>query len=260
MYSNSSKEDQAKTIQQQTTTQPMDDEQLEKLLLGIKSKSDEEIVNEENSTGVETHINDDSQVPRKSEINDKGDNSLPGMDEKTVESKVKQEVDKGDKGEEKQTIKEEIMEIKQEDENDIIKITTDQSKMNETLETDQSNVSVNINDQSETETETADEQIDYEITEEESMEVSENLTKFDEKAKVKTEELDYNEVGEKKDVYKPFSSLEGLPTLPAVDGLSQSEIVARFELLVEVERIEREVEKRMKELNAQLDGMYLFQS
>jgi len=243
--SNSSKEEEAST-----TTELMDDEQLQKRLLEIKSKSHEEglVVSEEKSTTDEAptiNIDEKSQVPHKLDISDNGDNSLMEIDEKSVDNS--DQVKREDKEKDKQIIIEEI--VKQKDEN------VNQSKMNETLDMDQSNVSMNMNDQSETETETADEQIDCEMTEEgEGDSKEDKVTVCEKLVKVKTEELD--EKAKKKDTFRQFSSLKGLPNLLSVDGLTQSEIVARFELLVEVERVESEVEKRMKELNAQLDGTF----
>ena len=50
-----------------------------------------------------------------------------------------------------------------------------------------------------------------------------------------------------------FCKFGELPKL-SIEGLSPNEIISRFELLLEVERIEIEVDKKVEELNGYLDG------
>ena len=123
------------------------------------------------------------------------------------------------------------------DQSNVAMISNDQSDAS-TLTNDQSNFSILTNDQSETETETADEQNEVDVTGEEPFEKASD--------KIKTEDL------KKEEEMKTFSSLERLPDLP-MNLSTRESIIARYELYVEIERIEDEVEKRLNDLNKQLD-------
>lgn len=87
--------------------------------------------------------------------------------------------------------------------------------------------SENINDQSEADTETADEEVVCDI----------------EKDVYFTEQRDITS----------FCKFGKLPKL-SIEGLTPNEIISRFEILLEVERIESEVENKVEELNGYLDG------
>ena len=117
----------------------------------------------------------------------------------------------------------------------------------------QSYCSPEVYDQSEADTETADEQGD---------DLSSTLINNTDEMKIKTENEDSQKTPEKEikteskstgDEYRPFSTFGKLPPF-SIEGLDQQTIIGRFRLLLEVEKIENEIEERVQQLNQHLDG------
>eukprot|EP00111_Clytia_hemisphaerica_P014341 TCONS_00042227-protein len=117
----------------------------------------------------------------------------------------------------------------------------------------QSVCTADLNDQSEADTETADEQGD---------ESSATLVSNTDELKIKTENEDSHQTLENEmktennnsdNEYRPLATFGKLPPL-SFEGLDQAAIVGRFKLLLEVEKIEHEIEEQVQQLNQHLDA------
>ena len=182
----------------------LDNDQLEKLLLDMEAESKKNIKNEDSSKTVKEEECKIGQQHVKHEVNDDQLNDVSKIE--AVKTDQSEGISK------------------------IETMNTNQSD-NRAENSNQSGESENINDQSEADTETADEEVVSDI----------------EKEVYFTEQRD-------------LISLCRFGELPklSIEGLSPSEIISRFELLLEVERIEREVENKVAELNGYLDGKLNF--
>jgi len=231
-------------------TKQLDNEQLEKLLLKMESESKTNIKHEDSSKQENSSLDvkvereeckEDQQIKVKLEVNDDQSNEVSkiqpmNIDQSDKASKIESiKTDQSDK-----TSKIEPMKTGQLDKTSKVEpMETDQSENladnlnqpglrsnNDKQCVNQLNESENINDQSEADTETADEEAVCDV----------------EKDVYFTEQRDITS----------FCKIGKLPKL-SIEGLTPNEIISRFELLLEVERIESEVENKVEELNGYLD-------
>uniref|UniRef100_A0A7M6DM20 Uncharacterized protein n=1 Tax=Clytia hemisphaerica TaxID=252671 RepID=A0A7M6DM20_9CNID len=116
----------------------------------------------------------------------------------------------------------------------------------------QSVCNADLNDQSEADTETADEQGD---------ESSATLVSNTDEFKIKTENEHSHKTLENEmktennnrdNEHRPLATFGKLPPF-SFEGLDQASMVGRFKLLLEVEKIEHEIEERVQQLNRHLD-------
>ena len=212
-------------------TNQLDDDQLEKILLQMECENKKKMKSEiEVSSASKTNSKHDANEPPNVEKSDT-DQSESVVEKESIDNGQSNDTIKIERNISDQPGSIAPMEI---DKYTNAKGTMEKnSQSDKTLENiNQSSLKELTNDQSEADTETADEEMPFEN---------------DVKYKVENEHLYFMEQND------PLCKFGKLPKL-SIEGLTQKEIISRFELLLEVERVENEIEQRVGELNGYLDG------